>query len=163
MGLTMLRIKSMVCFFVEGIGSLILSLVIPRYLKKVIFIASVYIILLELSPEDKAAFKKINDKMKLVNKSDLLMLPKTLVDSIWGATDVKKFFQDAVLVKQHKLDPHIEDSEIIIDAISEDYKPAIYLATKLVEKTPSWLRYAKPAVQISDIIVPAHDSLYVTT
>lgn len=155
-------ITSIISSFVERVWSIFLALIIPRYLKKVIFIASVYIVLFELSSEDKAAFKKINDKMKLVNKEDLLMIPRTIVDSIWESADIKKLLEDAVLVKQHKLEPCSIENCVMSSVISDDYKPAMYLATKIVEKTPSWLRYGKTEEQVNDILMPAHDSLYAT-
>lgn len=153
-------VKSTVGSFIDSFWITILSIIVPQYLKKVIFIASVYIILFELSSEDKQSFKKINDKLKLVNKPDLLMIPQSLVDSIWESDEVKSMLQEAELVKLKKITPCLPTESVIAEVVNEEYKSAMHLANKLVESAPSWLRYGKREDQISDILVPAHDRLF---
>lgn len=152
--------KSLVRSFIESLWTLFLSIVVPQYLKKVIFVASVYIVLFELSSDDKQTFQRINDKLKLVNKPDLLIIPQSLVDSIWESQEVKTLLQEAELVKLNKLNPCLPSEGIIAEAVNDEYKSAMHLANKLVEKAPLWLRYGKIEDQISDILVPTHDKLF---
>jgi hypothetical protein len=138
---------------------LLITLLVPQCFKKVIFIASVHIVLFELSPEDKMAFKKINDKFKLVDKPDLLIMPNGLINTLWEKGYVDNLISEAELVKKHELEPDTSGFDLQLEAIAKDYIPALHLASKLVKSTPSWLRYTGLSEQIKDILIPAHERL----
>jgi hypothetical protein len=153
-------IKLLVLSFFEQLWFTVLSILVPEYIKKVIFISSVYAVLFELSADDKEAFKKINDKFKLVNNPDTL-IPNAIriAPSIWEQAVVRTLLREAIRVKEHQIEPELPQGRMSCEAISEEYRPALHLAAKLVKSMPSWLRYTKPADQAADILMPCNEKL----
>lgn len=74
----------------KGIGLALVSLLMKEKDKRVLLIASLYRVVESESVDWTAASEKLNRKLTLVEKTDALLLPAMLAESIWNKEDVIK-------------------------------------------------------------------------
>ena len=143
---------------VTGMLSVFLAVIVPEYVKKIIFVVTVDAILFDVKKDDYSRLAEINKQYHLLSESHALAFPASLTKFVWDQTMVSELLKEAILVKKQELDPVVYNSSLK-DVAARDAMPAIHLATKLALKAPYWLRYGKTEQRSSDIVFSTREKM----
>lgn len=138
--------------------SVVLAILIPEYIKRVIFITSVHAALFNLSAEDMEQLKLLNDRHHLLGSPLGLAFPVSISHRIWDSHEMDSMINNALKVKRHQLNAEVYSNNLR-EIIDDNALPAAHLATSIVKSLPYWLRYKNMDARISDIIWSAKEKM----
>lgn len=128
-----------------------LAMVIPEYVKKIIFVVTVDSVLFDIKKDDYSRLSEINEQYQLLGESSALAFPVSLTRYIWNQSLVDDLIKEALQVKREEIDSVLH-SHSLKEVVSRDAIPAMHLATRLACKAPLWLRYGNKESRSSDIV-----------
>lgn len=110
----------------------ILSKLVNRHTKRIIFVTSLYTRVSRLTQLEAAAVAKLNQLMVLATNEDSLTFTSRLQNVVWSQTPLEETLTPEILRTG------------LTDARCEE------LSTRVVDMSPKWLRYEKPRM-IQDV------------
>lgn len=110
----------------------ILSKLVNRHTKRIIFVTSLYTRVSHLTQLEASAVAKLNQLMVLATNEESLSFSSRLQNIVWGRTHIDETLTPEILRTG------------LTDARCEE------LSTKVVDMSPRWLRYEKPRM-IQDV------------
>lgn len=117
---------------VRTVVETILSKLVNQHTKRIIFVTSLYTRVSRLEKLQQSAVAKLNQLMVLATNENSLPLATRLQSVIWNNTEINT-----------TLSP-----DVLNGPLSEEQKRE--LSTRVVDMSPSWLRYGKPSM-IKDV------------
>lgn len=149
------------CYFRKisaGLLSIFLAVVVPEYVKKIIFVVTVDSILFDIKKDDYSRLNEVNDHYHLLGEAHALAFPVSITRFVWDQSEIHDLIQEAMRVKRHEMDPVVYN-KAIKEMASHDALPAIHLATQLANRAPYWLRYGKTEERTNDIVFSTREKL----
>jgi hypothetical protein len=92
----------------------------PKYsIKRFMFVASLYCWMNHIEKPTSSAMVELNDRFKLVKRSNALLFPAAMSKLVWGKVDLKSIHE------------RFKERKMQIDEV----------VTELMDRAPNWVRY----------------------
>lgn len=127
----------------QSFTSRVLGKLLPRRMKRLIFVSSFIAHLRNTTDPDRDLLSKINKLLSLSNRDEALLLPIQLHQQIWSKVFLKEVFQEK----------SINFDDISQIASFKFHKPQIRtLSEEIIKVIPSWLMYGSRNQVKNDLV-----------